>query len=543
MHQLSGLDATFLYAEMNNSPMHIAPLLIYDPSTTGTDVVRFKDILNTFASRLHRSPVFKRKLAMVPLNLDQPYWVEDDNFDLEFHVRHIALPKPGDWRQLSILVARLHARPLDRSRPLWEAYVIEGLDNVEGLPKGCYAMFLKIHHAAIDGASGVEIISALHDLTPDPPPPRQEAAPVLDPGPGKVEMLWRAYKVNMWAPFRLARLVTEGIPAWRRVHEGVKARKFRTLGDKERTRFNAAVSPHRVSGAADFDLGLVRKMKDTVPGATVNDVILSIVGGSLRNYLLDKGELPEGSLVAGAPVNVRKSGDAAAAGNQVSMMVIALGTDIADPRERLQAVHEGAVGSKAYHEAVGARLMTDMTQSLPAELAALGVRAALGSGLMAGMKPIFNTIVTNVPGPQVPLYMGGAQVVRSYGLGPCIDNMGLFHAVTSYNGQIAVSFQACREMMPDPGFYEQCLYAAYSALREEVLGKPKSGKPAQSKARPKAATGGAAKASGKAPVAAKAKTGTKAKTKAKAKTKPKASARTKAKPRPKAGKAARARAS
>lgn len=500
MHQLSGLDATFLYAEMNNSPMHIAPLLIYDPSTTGADVVRFKDILNTFASRLHRSPVFKRKLAMVPLNLDQPYWVEDDNFDLEFHVRHIALPKPGDWRQLSILVARLHARPLDRSRPLWEAYIIEGLDNVEGLPKGCYAMFLKIHHAAIDGASGVEIISALHDLTPSPPPPRQEAAPVLDPGPSRAEMLWRAYKVNMFAPFRLARLVTEGIPAWRRVHEGVKAKKFRTLGDKERTRFNAAVSPHRVSGAADFDLGLIRKMKDAVPGATVNDVILSIVGGSLRSYLLDKGELPEGSLVAGAPVNVRKSEDAAAAGNQVSMMVIALGTDIVGPRERLQAVHEGAVGSKAYHEAVGARLMTDMTQSLPAELAALGVRAALGSGLMAGMKPIFNTIVTNVPGPQLPLYMGGALVVRSYGLGPCLDNMGLFHAVTSYNGQIAVSFQACREMMPDPGFYEQCLYAAYADLQAAVLDKPK--KAVKRKARTKAK------------VAPKTKTKTKTKAKA-----------------------------
>jgi diacylglycerol O-acyltransferase / wax synthase len=278
----------------------------------------------------------------------------------------------------------------------------------------------------------------------------------------------------------------KGIPAWRRVHEGVKAKKFRTLGDKERTRFNAAVSPHRVFGAADFDLALIRKMKDAVPGATVNDVILSIVGGALRNYLLDKGELPEGSLVAGAPVNVRQSSDASAAGNQVSMMVIPLGTDIAGPRERLAAVHEGAVGSKAYHEAVGARLMTDMTQSLPAELAALGVRAALGSGLMAGMKPIFNTIVTNVPGPQVPLYMGGAQVVRSYGLGPCIDNMGLFHAVTSYDGQIAVSFQACREMMPDPGFYEQCLYAAYAALQSEVPGKPRAKKAVQRKVRAKA---------------------------------------------------------
>ncbi|PLW83714.1 wax ester/triacylglycerol synthase family O-acyltransferase [Kineobactrum sediminis] len=511
MHQLSGLDATFLYAEVNNSPMHIAPLTIYDPSTTGTDVVRFKDILQTFANRLHRSPVFKRKLAMVPLNLDQPYWVEDENFDLEFHVRHIALPKPGDWRQLCILVARLHARPLDRARPLWEAYVIEGLDNVAGLPKGCFAMFLKIHHAAIDGASGVEIISAIHDLTPVPPPPREEAPPPMDRGPGNLEMLWRAYKANLRAPLQLARLVTQGIPAWRRVHAGVKAKKFRTLGEKERTRFNAAISPHRVFGAADFDLALVRQMKEAATGATVNDVILSIVGGALRLYLLDKQELPERSLVAGAPVNVRPQTDTGSAGNQVSMMSIALRTDITDPLARLQAVHDEAVGSKAYHQAVGARLMTDMTQSLPAELAALAVRAALGSGLMAGMKPIFNTIVTNVPGPQVPLYMGGAKVVRSYGLGPCADNLGLFHAVTSYNGQIAIAFQACRQMMPDPGFYEQCLYDAYKALQQAV------GIQLQPKTRVKTKT----------KTKIKTKTGTRATTKARAKTQAKTKSRAK----------------
>ncbi|HEY7775740.1 MAG TPA: wax ester/triacylglycerol synthase family O-acyltransferase, partial [Kineobactrum sp.] len=488
MHQLSGLDATFLYAEVNNSPMHIAPLTIYDPSTTGSDVVRFKDILQTFASRLHRSPVFRRKLAMVPLNLDQPYWVEDENFDLEFHVRHIALPKPGDWRQLCILVARLHARPLDRARPLWEAYVIEGLDNVAGLPKGCFAMFLKIHHAAIDGASGVEIISAIHDLTPVPPAPRQEAPPPMDRGPGNLEMLWRAYKANLRAPLQLAKLVTQGIPAWRRVHAGVKTKKFRTLGEKERTRFNAAISPHRVFGAADFDLALVRQLKEAAPGATVNDVILSIVGGALRLYLQDKHELPERSLVAGAPVNVRQQSDTGSAGNQVSMMSIALRTDIADPLGRLQAVHDEAVASKAYHQAVGARLMTDMTQSLPAELAALAVRATLSSGLMAGMKPVFNTIVTNVPGPQVPLYMGGAKVVRSYGLGPCIDNLGLFHAVTSYNGQIAIAFQACRQMMPDPGFYEQCLYEAYKALQQAVGMQPKARVKPKARAKVKAKT-------------------------------------------------------
>ena len=476
MHQLSGLDATFLYAEMNNSPMHIAPLLIYDPATTGRDVVRFKDILQTFAERLDRSPVFRRKLAMVPLNLDQPYWVDDDRFDLEFHVRHIALPKPGDWRQLSILAARLHARPLDRARPLWEAYIIEGLDNVAGLPPGCYAMLLKVHHAAIDGASGVELISALHDFTATPPPSRPAAPPLLDSPPSQAEMLWRAYKANMKAPFRLARMVGQGIPAWRRVHEGVKAKKFRTLGDKERTRFNAAVSPHRVFGAADFDLAVIRKAREAVPGATVNDAILSIVGGALRQYLMDKQELPAKSLVAGAPVNVRSRDQAKTGGNQVSMMTVPLGSDVADPLERLRSVHRDAVGSKAYHEAVGARFMTDMTHSLPAELAALGVRAALSSGLMAGMKPIFNTIVTNVPGPQVPLYMHGAHVVRSYGLGPCIDNMGLFHAVTSYDGQIAVSFQACRAMMPDPGFYEQCLQRAYQELQAAAEGLLRGGR-------------------------------------------------------------------
>jgi diacylglycerol O-acyltransferase / wax synthase len=479
MHQLSGLDATFLYAEMNNSPMHIAPLLIYDPSTTGQDVVRFKDILDTFAERLDRSSVFRRKLAMVPFNLDQPYWVDDDRFDLEFHVRHIALPKPGDWRQLSILTARLHARPLDRSRPLWEAYIIEGLDNVAGLPPGCYAMLLKVHHAAIDGASGVELISALHDLSVVPPVLRRAARPVADSPPSQAEMLWRAYKNNMKAPFRLARLARQGIPAWRRVHEGVKAKKFRTLGDKERTRFNAAVSPHRVFGAVDFDLAVIRKAREAVPGATVNDAILSIVGGALRQYLIDKGELPVKSLVAGAPVNVRRQDEAQSGGNQVSMMSIPLGSDVADPLQRLHSVHSDAQGSKAYHEAVGARFMTDMTHSLPAELAALGVRAALSSGLMAGMKPIFNTIVTNVPGPQVPLYMRGAHVVRSYGLGPCIDNMGLFHAVTSYDGQIAVSFQACRAMMPDPGFYEECLQQAYEDL-QAALASP-AGSPAKHK--------------------------------------------------------------
>ena len=169
MQQLSPVDSFFVYNEHSNTPLHISPIMIYDPSTAENGAVSFQDVLETFRSRLHLSPVFRRKLVKVPFNLDNPYWVEDKDFDLEFHVRHTAVPKPGDLRQLNILLARLHSRPLDLTRPPWEAYVIEGLDHLKGFPPGFFAMYLKIHHSAIDGATGNQIIEALHDLTPEPP--------------------------------------------------------------------------------------------------------------------------------------------------------------------------------------------------------------------------------------------------------------------------------------------------------------------------------------------------------------------------------------
>ena len=535
MQQLSGLDASFLYAETARSPMHIAPLLIYDVSTAPDGFVRFKDILRTFEERLERSPVFRRRLASVPLNLDHPYWVDDDHFDLEFHVRHIALPKPGDWRQLCIQIARLHARPVDRSRPLWEAYVIEGLDNVAGLPEGCFALFIKIHHACIDGVSGVQIVNAIHDLTPEPPPIRTESKTrPTEAAPGNLELLWNAYRANLRSPRKIARLIGEGIPAWQRVRTGEREHRFHSLGDKERTRFNAAISPNRVFGAAVYDLREIRAVKAAVEGATVNDVILAIVGGAMRQYLDSKGELPTKSLVAGAPVNVRDDAEIDSGGNLVSMMSISLRSDIADHLERLQAVHEEALGSKAYHNAVGARLMTDVASNLPSQVAALGLRAAASTGLMAGMKPVFNTVVTNVPGPQVPLYMGGAKLVKSLGAGPCMDGLGLFHPVTSYNGEIAISFQACRELMPDPAFYEQCLRDTFEAMRDQVPAarKAKRGRRtraaagAKRKAGTRSAKNGAAKAKPGAGTRTKAKTKAKAAARARPKSTAKSSART-----------------
>ena len=508
MQQLSGLDAAFVYSETPRAPMHIAQLMIYDPSTAPNGFVRFKDILRTFEERLQRSPMFRRRLVQVPLNLDHPYWVEDPDFDLEFHVRHIALPKPGDWRQLCIQIARLHSRPLDFSRPLWETYVIEGLDNVKGLPKGCFALYMKTHHACIDGTSGVEFINAIHDLTPLPPPEerkRERRAP--DAAPSNLEVLWKAYMNTLRSPKRVAELIGEGIPAWKRLRDLEMSRKVRSLGEKERTRFNHAVSPNRVFGAVLFDLGEVRAIKSTFDSITVNDVLLTIVGGAMREYLSSKAELPEKSLVSGAPVNVRDDSEANTGGNAISMMSISLRSDIADPLERLQAVHAEAQASKMYLNAVGARLMTDVASKLPSQLTALGFRAAIRSGLMADMKPIYNTVVTNVPGAQIPLYMGGAKLVRGIGLGPIADGLGIIHPVGSYNGEVWIGFQACREMLPDPQFYEQCLIKSFEELRASALRAAPAKKPA---------------------------TKAKSKSKARPKTKAKAKARSKPRPKPKA---------
>src|SRR5438105_1841509 len=217
MRQLTGLDASFLALDSHRTPMHVTALAIYDQASAPGGKVTFKQILAHVDSRLERVPNFRQRVVGVPFGLDQPYWVDDPNFDLEFHVRHIALPKPGDWRQLCIQAARLHARPLDHDHPLWEMYVIEGLDNVPGLPKGSFAMVAKIHHAAIDGVSGVELIAAIHDLEPDakPRPPKQSWSP--DPVPGSRDLLGRTMLNNVLYPFRLGRVLSESVPAMARL--------------------------------------------------------------------------------------------------------------------------------------------------------------------------------------------------------------------------------------------------------------------------------------------------------------------------------------
>ncbi|WEK02372.1 MAG: wax ester/triacylglycerol synthase family O-acyltransferase [Candidatus Sphingomonas phytovorans] len=488
MLQLSGQDASFVYLETPHTPMHIGSVAIYDPSTAPGGFVRFKDILNFIGSRLSGARSFRQRLVRVPFDLDHPYWIEDPEFDIEFHVRHIALPKPGDWRQLCIQVARLHSRPMDLNKPLWEFTVIEGLDNVEGLPPGCFALLSKVHHAAVDGMSGVEMSTAVHDLDASMAPPKEQDQWKPEHMPNVADLLTRSYFNSLRQPMRVVETIGRSLPGMARLAATVSKGEVSLSNTKmaPKTRFNGKVSPHRVFDAVPFRLADIRAMKDAVPDATVNDVILAIVGGGLRTYLEDKNELPRESLTAMAPISVRGEGEKTALGNLVSAMVIPLGTHIADPLARLKYVHDEAVNSKAMTNAVGARSLADYSQLIPSGLAGLAARLYTRVGAANTHAPVFNTVVTNVPGPRVPLYFCGAKMLASYGTAPVFDSMGLINPVYSYGDTIAISFTADRGMMPDPEKYAAALQSSFEALKAATLGGTEPVKP-KAAPRPRAA--------------------------------------------------------
>ena len=465
MEQLSGQDASFLYGETPRSPMHIGAIAIYDPSSCKDGKQRFKDILQFTEERLHLASTFRRKLVNVPFNLDHPYWIEDKDFDLEFHMRHIRLPEPGDWRQLCIQAARLHSRPLDLTMPLWEFTVIEGLDGIPGLPAGSYAIVSKVHHAAVDGASGSDITEAIHGLEPYPTPPAPPEQPWRGENvPNPIELMTRAQINNLSQPYRFAEVMAKAVPAMGRFQRGLMEKKFSVNSEVPRTRFSGIISRHRVVEGRSFALAEVKKIKSMIEGATVNDAVLSIVGGALRKYLQSKKELPEKTLIAMAPISVRSEDGKGAMGNQVSAMTVKLGTDIGDPLQRLVAVHDAAKNSKEMTNAVGAKLMTDFSQFIPSTTAALATRLYTEFGMSENVNQAFNCVVTNVPGPQFPLYSAGARLVTQFGLGPIYDGMGIIFPVYSYGGQITVSFNSCRDMVPDPEFLSTCIQESFDEL-------------------------------------------------------------------------------
>jgi WS/DGAT/MGAT family acyltransferase len=316
------------------------------------------------------------------------------------------------------------------------------------------------------------MVEAIHDLDPDNPHIRPNATPWHGENePNPLELLARASINNALQPFRLAEVLARSVPAMGRLSQGVAQRQFSATKPVPRTRFNGTVTAHRVVEGRSFDLKEVRAIKSSVPQATINDVVLTVCGGALRAYLHAKNELPQESIVAMAPISVRSQDQKGALGNQVAAMNVAIGTHIADPVERLHAVHADAMASKEMTQAVGAKLMTDYSQFIPSTTAALAARLYTNLGMANRTNPVFNCVITNVPGPQVPLYCAGAKLVAHYGLGPLFDGMGLIFPVLSYCGRITISATSCREMLPDPEFFASCIQSSYDALKAATLGK------------------------------------------------------------------------
>jgi diacylglycerol O-acyltransferase / wax synthase len=422
--------------------MHVCGLIELDTSTVpgGYSFERLKDSL---ARRVRPIPMFHRKLKFVPGNVDHPVWVEDTDFDIERHVHRVAVPAPGRREELSELAGHIAGLPLDRSRPLWEMWVIEGLES------GKIAVMSKMHHASVDGVSGANMISYLCSLEPDAPP--------LDPGatagaemrvPGDRELLVRAVGNTLVKPVNFVKMVapTASIltTSVRRAREG---RAMAAPLTAPRTSFNGTITGHRSVAFTEMSLDKIKAIRHAVEGATVNDVVLAVSGGALRRYLEERGELPTTSLLATVPVSVRSESKGGGS-NKVSSLFTRLRTDLADPVERIQAIAKSNINAKEHHAAIPADTLQDWAQFAAPRVFGLAMRAITGLKLAERGPVIHNLVISNVPGPPVPLYFMGAKIDALYPLGPIFHQAGLNITVMSNNGIMDVGVIACKELMP-----------------------------------------------------------------------------------------------
>lgn len=485
MEQLGGLDAMFIHAEQNGMPMHISSFSIYDPAETDKQSLGFEEIEAVFENMVADISVMRSRLVKAPLNIDQPYWMPVDDFDIQSHLHRFALPDPGDWAELSKMIGHLHAQPLNRSLPLWEAYIIEGIDKAVNASKGSFGILLKIHHSIMDGSTGMAIFSSLHTITPHAEQAvnmsdGQQLAIVDEGKPSVVKMLGSACLNNAQRYFRMTRLLAKAVPVYRRMRKGVDEQRIKFLESKPRTRFNGEVSAHRSIDRFVANIDDIRVIKALVPGATVNDVALCIVGGALRKYLQAHRELPEGTMVASVPINIREEGDHNNHGNVLSVMNVALHSEIGDPLKRLQAVHEASLEGKQFAEAMGHGLLNELCDAVYSGLASWGLEKLNHSGLLSLLPPANHTVVSNVPGMPIPFYFAGCKMVDSFGLGPLIPGTGLFHTVSSSYNQMSISVTVCSEIMPDVDFYIACLATSFHDLRN-LLKSNKKARPAVKK--------------------------------------------------------------
>jgi WS/DGAT/MGAT family acyltransferase len=443
MEPLSGLDAFFLYLETDEMHMHVAMTAVLDPSEMpgGYSFDRMRDHI---ASRVHLVKPFTKRLVNVPLQLHHPYWVDDPKFNIINHVRHVALPGPGGPHELGQMTGDIASTQLDRRRPLWELWIIEGLHD------GNIALVAKIHHSAIDGVSGAELLTSFFDLEREPapiePPPVREPAPA----PSELEILRSAASAKLRSGLQFGPLATRTAKAIGTIRRN-RREGLATGGTPltaPRTHFNGAITSQRNVAFAHVGLDALKKVKDAF-GCTVNDVILATCAGSLRRYLDDRGELPAEALVAVCPVSVRSENEQGEQNNKLSAMFTSLRTDIDDPAERLRAVSEMTKGAKAEHELLGTSMLQEWAEVAEPSIFNAGMAMYTRLKLADHHRPIHNLLISNVPGPDFPVYMAGAELVRAYPMGPVMEGAGLNITVMSYRNSVDCGFIVCRDLVPD----------------------------------------------------------------------------------------------
>ena len=442
MQRLSGLDASFLYLETSDQPMHVCSIMELDTSTMpgGYTFDRLRDALSR---RVRAMPQFREKLANSPLNLDHPVWVDDDNFDIDRHLHRIGLPPPGGRAELSEICGHIASLPLDRRRPLWEMWVIEGVAGTDCHRDGRIGVMIKVHHAGVDGVTGANLMSQLCTTEADAPAPD----PVDGVGGASGWEIAAGGLVRFATrPLHLANMVPGTVSSV--VGTLLRAREGQTMARPfaaPRTVFNARISGRRNIALAKLDLEDVKTVKNHF-GVKVNDVVMALVSGVLRQYLAEGNALPDTSLVATVPVSVHGKSDRPGR-NQVSGMFSSLQTNIADPVERLKAIAEANSVAKQHSSAIGATLLQDWTQF--AAPAVFGIAMRVYARTRLTEMPVHNVVVSNVPGPQIPLYMLGCEVKAMFPLGPIFHGSGLNITVMSLNGNLDVGLISCPQLLPD----------------------------------------------------------------------------------------------